>query len=126
MTEGLPPDAAPDAPADPSQQRAAPQRPVAEPMTAEPRAAARPDSPMARLGMISSIETEVSVVLGRARIPIRDVLALGPGAILELDRKPNEPVDVLVNGTLVARGEVVVVDEEFGVRITEIAIDRES
>lgn len=125
MTEGLPPDAAPDAMADPADGRPAPPRPAADPMTAEPRAAARPDSPMARFGMISSIETEVTVVLGRARIPIRDLLALGPGAILELDRKPNEPVDVLVNGTLVARGDVVVVDEEFGIRITEIAIERE-
>jgi flagellar motor switch protein FliN/FliY len=92
---------------------------------AEPRAAARTDGPMQRLGMISSIETEVSVVLGRARLPIRELLALGPGAILELDRKPNEPVDILVNGTLIARGEVVVVDEDFGVRISEIVVQRE-
>jgi flagellar motor switch protein FliN/FliY len=91
----------------------------------EPRAAARLDAPVQRLGMISSIETEVSVVLGRARLPIRDLLALGPGSILELDRKPNEPVEILVNGTLIARGEVVVVDEDFGVRISEIVVQRE-
>ncbi|MCU0271813.1 MAG: flagellar motor switch protein FliN [Acidimicrobiales bacterium] len=98
---------------------------IADGLRAEPRAAARSDSPMHRLGMISSIETEVSVVLGRARLPIRELLALGPGAILELDRKPNEPVEVLVNGTLVARGEVVVVDEDFGVRISEIVVQRD-
>ncbi len=98
---------------------------LADGLRPEPRAAARSDSPMRRLGMISSIETEVSVVLGRARLPIRDLLALGPGAILELDRKPNEPVEVLVNGTLVARGEVVVVDEDFGVRISEIVVQRD-
>jgi flagellar motor switch protein FliN/FliY len=51
---------------------------------------------------------------------VRDLLALTPGSVVELDRLAGSPVDVLVNGTLVARGEVVVIDEEFGVRISEI------
>jgi flagellar motor switch protein FliN/FliY len=51
---------------------------------------------------------------------VRDLLALAPGSVVELDRVAGSPVDLLVNGTLIARGEVVVVDDEFGVRITEI------
>ena len=62
----------------------------------------------------------VSVELGRTRMTVRELLALTPGAIVELDRAAGSPVDLLVNGTLIARGEVVVVDEEFAVRITEI------
>ena len=63
---------------------------------------------------------DVTVELGRARMPVRDLLAITPGAVIELDRAAGSPVDVLVNGTLIARGEVVVVDEEFGIRISEI------
>lgn len=121
MTDAFPPDATTAEHAEQPMADAG----FADRIRPEPRAAARSDSPMHRLGMISSIETEVSVVLGRARLPIRELLALGPGAILELDRKPNEPVEVLVNGTLVARGEVVVVDEDFGVRISEIVVQRD-
>ena len=62
----------------------------------------------------------VSVELGRTRMTVRDLLALVPGAIVELDKAAGGPVDVLVNGTLMARGEVVVIDEEFAVRISEI------
>jgi flagellar motor switch protein FliN/FliY len=51
---------------------------------------------------------------------VKDVLSLAPGSVIELDRAAGSPVDVLVNGTLIARGEVVVVDEEFGIRITEV------
>ena len=63
---------------------------------------------------------EVSVEIGRARMMIRDVLRLTPGSIVELDKLAGEKVDVLVNRHHVATGEVVVVDENFGVRITEI------
>ena len=62
----------------------------------------------------------VTAELGRRRMTVRDLLSLTPGAVIELDRAAGSPVDVLVNGTLVARGEVVVIDEEFGVRISEI------
>ena len=72
------------------------------------------------LGLLASVDTEVSVVIGRSRLPIRELLALDPGAVIELDRRPGDPVEVLVNGTLVARGEVVIVEGEFGVRIIEL------
>lgn len=72
------------------------------------------------LELLSDVELGVTVELGRARMPVRDLLAITPGAVIELDRAAGSPVDVLVNGTLIARGEVVVVDEEFGIRISEI------
>jgi flagellar motor switch protein FliN/FliY len=62
----------------------------------------------------------VTAELGRTRMTVKELLALTPGSVVELDRMAGSPVDVLVNGTLVARGEVVVIDEEFGVRISEI------
>ena len=62
----------------------------------------------------------LTVELGRARLPVRQVLELTPGAVLELDRSAGAPADVMVNGRLIARGEVVVVDEDYGIRITEI------
>ena len=62
----------------------------------------------------------LSVELGRKNIQIKDIIALGPGKIIELDKLAGEPVDLLVNGKLLAKGEVVVVDENFGVRITEL------
>ena len=73
------------------------------------------------LRLLADVSLELSVQLGRARLPLRDLLALSPGSVLELDRTAGEPVDVLVNGHLIARGEVVVVDGDFGVRISEIA-----
>jgi flagellar motor switch protein FliN/FliY len=63
---------------------------------------------------------ELTVELGRTRMPVRELLALAPGDVLELDRADGSPADLLVNGRLIARGEVVVVDEDFGLRITQI------
>ena len=65
---------------------------------------------------------EVTVELGRTRMTVRDLLDLTPGAVLELDRAAGSPADLLVNGRLIARGEVVVVDEDFGLRITQILV----
>jgi len=62
----------------------------------------------------------VTAVLGNSRMPIGDLLKLAPGAILELDRRVGEAIDILVNNRLVARGEVVLVDERLGVTMTEI------
>jgi len=70
--------------------------------------------------MLHGVDMEVTVELGRARMTVRDLLALTPGNVLELDRAAGSPADLLVNGRLIARGEVVVVDEDFGLRITEI------
>jgi flagellar motor switch protein FliN/FliY len=73
--------------------------------------------------ILSDVEMTVTAELGRAYMTVRELLSLTPGSIVELDRIAGTPIDVLVNGTVVARGEVVVVDEEFGVRITEIIDD---
>jgi len=73
-----------------------------------------------RMHLLRDVEMGVSVELGRTRMAVRDLLGLTPGAIIELDKAAGAPVDVLVNGTLMAHGEVVVIDEEFAVRISEI------
>jgi flagellar motor switch protein FliN/FliY len=72
------------------------------------------------LDLLRDVEMEVTVELGRTRMTVRELLALAPGAVVELDRAAGSPADLLVNGRLIARGEVVVVDEDFAVRITEI------
>jgi flagellar motor switch protein FliN/FliY len=70
--------------------------------------------------VLHDVELGVTVELGRTKMLVRDVLGLTIGSVIELDRTAGSPVDVYVNGTLIARGEVVVVDEEFGVRISEV------
>jgi flagellar motor switch protein FliN/FliY len=72
------------------------------------------------LELLHDVEMGVTAELGRTRMLVREVLELVPGSVIELDRAAGSPVDVLVNGTLIARGEVVVIDEEFGIRITEV------
>jgi flagellar motor switch protein FliN/FliY len=72
------------------------------------------------LKLLHDVEMDVTVELGRTRMSVRSILGLTPGAVIELDRAAGAPVDLLVNGTLIGRGEVVVIDEEFGVRIAEI------
>jgi flagellar motor switch protein FliN/FliY len=72
------------------------------------------------LELLHDVSLGVTAELGRTQMLVRDVLGLAPGAVIELDRAAGSPVDVLVNGTLIARGEVVVIDEEFGIRITEV------
>ncbi len=74
----------------------------------------------AGLDLLRDVVMEVTVELGRTRMTISELLSLSPGAVVELDRAAGSPADLLVNGTLLARGEVVVVDEDFGIRITEI------
>ncbi len=78
------------------------------------------------LEMLHNVDMEVTVELGRTRMTVRDLLALTPGAVLELDRAAGSPADLLVNGRLIARGEVVVVDEDFGLRVTEILDDSQT
>ena len=72
------------------------------------------------IDMLRDVEMEVTCELGRTKMTVRQLLALAPGDVVELDRLAGSPADLLVNGTLLARGEVVVVDESFGLRITEI------
>ncbi|HED40308.1 MAG TPA: flagellar motor switch protein FliN [Chromatiales bacterium] len=70
--------------------------------------------------MILDIPVTVSVEIGRSKINIRNLLKLNQGSVVELDRLAGEPMDVIVNGTLIAHGEVVVVNEKFGVRLTDV------
>lgn len=73
------------------------------------------------IGLLANVELDVTVRLGKTRRSIREILSLGNGAVLELDSLAGEMVDILVNGRLVAKGEVVVVQENYGVRIVELA-----
>jgi flagellar motor switch protein FliN/FliY len=74
----------------------------------------------AELERLYDVPVELAVEIGRTQMTIRETLALGPGSIVTLNRLAGEPVDLLVNGKPIARGEVVVIDEEFGLRVTEV------
>jgi flagellar motor switch protein FliN/FliY len=76
------------------------------------------------LDRLTDVTVEVSVEIGRTRMTLGEALALGPGAVVGLHRMAGEAVDLLVNGKVIARGEVVVIDEEFGLRVTEVAMPR--
>src|SRR5512132_3565562 len=78
-----------------------------------------------RLDLLLDVPLDVSVELGRNRMTIPDLLALGPGSVIELDKVAGEPLDILINDRLVARGEAVVVNDKFGVRITDIVSPQE-
>jgi flagellar motor switch protein FliN/FliY len=72
------------------------------------------------IDVILDVPVTLSMEVGRTRIPIRNLLQLNQGSVVELDRAAGEPLDVFVNGTLVAHGEVVVVNEKFGIRLTDV------
>lgn len=72
------------------------------------------------LNLILEVMVTLSLEVGRVQMSVRDLLQLAPGAIVELNRLANEPLDVLVNGVRIARGELVVVDEKFGIRLTDV------
>ncbi len=73
-----------------------------------------------KLDVILDIPVTLSMEVGRTKIPIRNLLQLNQGSVVELDRVAGEPLDVMVNGTLIAHGEVVVVNEKFGIRLTDV------
>jgi flagellar motor switch protein FliN len=75
---------------------------------------------MNELDMILDIPVQITVELGRTKLTIKNLLQLAHGSVVELDAMAGEPMDVLVNGTLIAQGEVVVVNEKFGIRLTDI------
>jgi flagellar motor switch protein FliN len=77
------------------------------------------------LDLILDIPVHLTVELGRTRIPIKHILQLAQGSVIELDALAGEPMDVLVNGCLIAQGEVVVVNEKFGIRLTDIVTPSE-
>ena len=106
--------------------RSAPAAPAVPPTSVHPVQflPLTPEMPMTDqahgIELLMDVALEVSVELGRSHMSIGEILALRTGSVIELDKLAGEPVDVSVNGTLIARGEVVVVDEKFGVRITEV------
>lgn len=91
---------------------------VAAPVAADPAAEIN-------LDLILEVAVTLALEVGRTKIPVRELLQLAPGSILELDRLAGEPLDLLVNGVRVARGEVVVVNDRFGVRLTDVVSPRE-
>jgi flagellar motor switch protein FliN/FliY len=72
------------------------------------------------LALVLEVPVELAVEIGRTTMTVRETLAIAPGSIIALDRMAGEPVDLLVNGKRIARGEVVAIDEEFGLRVTEV------
>lgn len=112
-------------PAEQAQEETRDQQPQATTPTAPPPVRTEPDSPAsgqgsANLDLMMELPLEVVVELGQATLPLSTVLSLGPGSVIELTRRPGEPLDLYVNGQLVARGEVVVLNETFGFRVTEV------
>jgi flagellar motor switch protein FliN/FliY len=86
---------------------------------------AHPHDDQSGLELLLDIPLEISVELGRVKMLVKDVIELGTGSIVEIEKAAGEPVDVMVNGRLVARGEVVVIEDNFGVRVTEILTPQE-
>lgn len=100
---------------------------ASQPMEAQPAPldTLRPDAPAAtgsdvNLDVVLDIPVTLSMEVGRSRISIRNLLQLNQGSVVELERATGEPFDIYVNGTLIAHGEVVVVNEKFGVRLTDV------
>jgi flagellar motor switch protein FliN/FliY len=99
----------------------APPQPAAAPAQNAAKVSRAPAPLPANLGLVLDVELEATIRFGDREMPLRDIFSLMPGAIVELDQMVNEPAELLVAGRLVARGEVVVVDGNFGLRVTEVA-----
>ena len=84
-----------------------------------------PDGSAQDINMVLDIPVQLSVELGRTKVPIKHILQLGQGSVVELDALAGEPMDVLVNGYLIAQGEVVVVNDKFGIRLTDVVTPSE-
>ena len=93
-------------------------------MRPAPRLAEAP-APDSNIGMVLDISVQLSVELGRTKLPIKQVLELKPGSVVELDSVSGEPIDVLVNGFLIAQGEIVVVNGKLGIRLTDVVTPSE-
>ncbi len=90
-----------------------------------PFSAAGSDGAVNDINMVLDIPVQLSVELGRTKVPIKHILQLGQGSVVELDALAGEPMDVLVNGYLIAQGEVVVVNDKFGIRLTDVVTPSE-
>lgn len=93
---------------------------IAKDGSGTPANAKKADSGSPDLDVILDIPVQISMEVGSASITIRNLLQLNQGSVIELDRLAGEPLDVLVNGTLIAHGEVVVVNDKFGIRMTDV------
>ena len=80
---------------------------------------------LGNLAAMLDVPLHITVELGRATLPLAEVLALKPGAVVELDRFPGEPLDLYANGRLIARGEIIVLNDVFGFRVTDILLGQE-
>ena len=91
-------------------------------LSEQTKPATSPEAPRKELNLdvILDVPVTVSLEVGRARMPIRNLLQLNQGSVVELERDAGDPFDVYVNGTLIAHGEVVVVNERFGIRLTDV------
>jgi flagellar motor switch protein FliN/FliY len=87
---------------------------------ASPPLLARAGGQDVNLDVILDVKVNISLEAGRTRVPIRNLLQLNQGSVVELDRAAGEPLDVFVNGTLIAHGEVVVINDKFGIRLTDV------
>lgn len=115
------------APAAPQEQNAAESAeqvvvsPVELPSVEKPQPKeADPATQDVNLGMLLDIPVDIHVEIGNTRASVRDILQLGPGAIIELDRLAGQPADIMVNGKMIGQGDIVVVNETFGIRITKL------
>ncbi len=102
--------------------------PAARPAPAPAAAPTPPAAPRGseNLHLLADVELQVSAELGRTSMTMGHLLDLQPGSVIELDRAVGSPIDVLVNGTLIARGEIIVVEDRYAVRVTEIVSDGEA
>ncbi|HSH14735.1 MAG TPA: flagellar motor switch protein FliN [Verrucomicrobiae bacterium] len=91
---------------------------MSETLVAQPPTAAR--AVPANLDMVLDVPVSLSVELGSTQLPMKDVLELGEGSVITLDKEADAPVELFINGRLIARGEVVVVEDRFGIKITEL------
>jgi flagellar motor switch protein FliN len=104
-----------------------PSRPPSDGVSPMPAGSAESPAPSAQnridsLGFVMDVPVELTVVIGRKSMKIGEILRLGPGSVLELDKASGEPLDIFANGRLIARGEAVVVGERYGVRLTEVLV----
>lgn len=114
------PPAQPQAPAQPqtvTEPAAAPTAPAPTPAPAAATAAPVPPKP---IDALAGVQMEVTIELGRTRLPVGELLQLQPGQVIELDREVGSPLDMFINGTLLAHGEIVILDDQFGFRVTSV------
>jgi len=118
-------DISPAEPSAPDAELAASERPSVRPIEFDPLRRRAVGDERASIDLLLDVKLPITVELGRTEVEVKEILEFAPGSIVELDKLANEPVDLLVNGVLVARGEVVVVEDNFGIRLTALVSPEE-